>query len=220
MALIRELADGQVSVKGPIVTINLRELPDGYSRDEELLLQIPVKIKLRARSAEALPQSAGQRSPQRLKKAQPGTEAAPLPLACALSARTASAAVPPPIRDPLETPTQPSLIRSPTLETPTPIPSEQQIDAEQASSSGGADPGPGEGVPSAASAIHETVLPSGPITVQDSPAHETAAVGARSSRVATLSDKVVRAHSAASGAPLPLARQSVEAKGGWPHGRV
>ena len=121
--------------------------------------------------------------------------------------------VPPPIRDPLETPTPPSLIRSPTLETPTPILADQ-IDAEQASSSGGADPGPGEGVPSAGSAIHETVLPSGPITVQDSPAHETAAVGARSSRVATLSDKVVRAHSAASGAPLPLARRGVEAKGG------
>ena len=192
MALIRELADGQVSVKGPIVTINLRELPDGYSRDEELLLQIPVKIKLRARSAEALPQSAGQRSPQRLKKAQPGTEAAPLPLACALSARTASAAVPPPIRDPLETPTPPSLIiRTPTLETATPILAEQ-IGAEQAqqvlseaqkalseargalleaSSSGGVDPGqPAGGVPpSAAPAIHETVLPSGLIEVQESP---------------------------------------------------
>ena len=82
---------------------------------------------------------------------------------------------------------QPSLIiRSPTLETPTPSPSEQQIDAEQASSSGGAaDLGPGEaGVPSAGSAVHEAVLPFlGTIEVQDSPTpHETAAVGARSSR--------------------------------------
>ena len=78
-----------------------------------------------------------------------------------------------------------ALIRSPTLETPTPIPSEQQIDAEQASSSGGADLGPGEaGVPSAGSAVHEAVLPFlGTIEVQDSPTpHETAAVGARSSR--------------------------------------
>ena len=94
---------------------------------------------------------------------------------------------------------------------------EEIMAARQASSSGGADPGPGEGVPGAGSAIHETVLPLEAIGVQDSPAHETAAVGARSSRVATLSDKVVRAHSAASGAPLPLARQSVEAKGGRPH---
>ena len=222
MSLIRELPDGQVSVKGPIITINLRELPVGYCRDEVLMLQIPVKVKLRARSAAEAPEEGppevpegdGQRT-KRLKAhpEQPATEAASLPLARALSPRMASAVVPPPIRDPLETP---------TLETPTPIPSEQQLDAEQASSSGGADLGPGEaGVPSAGSAVHEAVLPVlGTIEVQDSPAHETAAVGARSSRVATLSDKVVRAHSAASGAPLPLARQSVEAKGGWPHGRV
>ena len=187
MALIRELADGQVSVKGPIITINLRELPAGYCRDQELLLQIPVKIKLRAKSAEALeegppevPEGDGQRT-KRL-KAEPETEAASLPLACTLSAaRMASAAVPPPIRDPLETPTPSSLIRSPTLETPTPILTDQ-IGAEQASSSGGADPGPGEGVPSAGSAIHEPLLPSATIVVQDSPTHETAAVGARSSR--------------------------------------
>ena len=88
----------------------------------------------------------------------------------------ASVVVPPPIRDPLGTPTPPSLIISPPLETPTPILADQ-IDAEQASSSGGADPGPGEGVPRAASAIHETALP----VVQDPTAHETAAVGARPS---------------------------------------
>ena len=178
MALIRELADGQVSVKGPIITINLRELPAGYSRDKVLLLQIPVQVKLRARSAEApeegppeVPEGDGQRA-KRLKAQQPATEAASLPLACTLSPpRMASAVVPPPIRDPLETPTQPSLIRSPTLEPPTPIPAEQ-IGAEQAGSSGGAaDPGPGEGgVPSAGSALHDAVLPFlGTIEVQDSP---------------------------------------------------
>ena len=178
---------GQFLSKGPIITINLPELPTGYSRDQELLLQIPVQVKLRARSAEApegppeVPEGDGQRT-KRLKAQQPQTEAASsLPLACTPSPRMASAAVPPPIRDPLETPTQPSLIRSPTLETPTPLLAEQ-IDAEQASSSGGADPGPGEGVPSAGSAIHEAVLPLGTIEVHDSPTHETAAVGAPSSR--------------------------------------
>ena len=59
---------------------------------------------------------------------------------------------------------------------------EEIMAARQASSSGGADPGPGEGVPGAGSAIHETALPLVAIGVQDSPAHETAAVGARSSR--------------------------------------
>ena len=192
---------GQYSLRGPLFTINLPELQDhqlpaGYSRDQELLLQIPVQVKVRARSAEApeegrppeVPEGDGQRT-KRPKAQQPATEAASLPLACALETPTVvvvSAVVPPPIRDPLETPTQPSLIRSPTLETPTPIPSEQQIDAEQASSSGGADLGPGEaaGVPSAGSAVHEAVLPGlGTIEVQDSPTpHETAAVGARSSR--------------------------------------
>ena len=193
MSLTR-VVTGQYSLRGPLITINLPELPAGYSRDQELLLQIPVQVKLRARSAEApeegrppeVPQGDGQRT-KRLKAQQPATEAASLPLACALSPRMASAVVPPPIRDPLETPTQPSLIRSPTLETPTPIPSEQQIDAEQASSCGGAaDLGPGEaGVPSAGSAVHEAVLPflGTTIEVQDSPTpHETAAVGARSSR--------------------------------------
>ena len=188
---------GQYSLKGPIIiAINLPELPAGYSRDQELLLQIPVQVKLRARSAEApeegrppeVPEGDGQRT-KRPKAQQPATEAASLPLACALETPTVvvlSAVVPPPIRDPLETPTQPSLIRSPTLETPTPIPSEQQIDAEQASSCGGAaDLGPGEaGVPSAGSAVHEAVQPFlGTIEVQESPTpHETAAVGARSSR--------------------------------------
>ena len=195
MSLIRELPDGQVSVKGPIININLRELPVGYCRDEVLMLQIPVKVKLRARSAAEAPEEGppevpegdGQRT-KRLKAhpEQPATEAASLPLARALSPRMASAVVPPPIRDPLETPTQPSLIRSPTLETPTPIPSEQQIDAEQASSSGGADLGPGEaaGVPSAGSAVDEAVLfgPSTPEAQESPTPHETAAVGARSSR--------------------------------------
>ena len=51
MALVRELADGTVSVKAPIITINLRELPVGYSRDQEVQLTIPVKLKLRARAA-------------------------------------------------------------------------------------------------------------------------------------------------------------------------
>ena len=187
---------GQNFLKGPIITINLPELPAGYCCDQELLLQIPVKVKLRARSAAEAPEEGppevpegdGQRTKrQKAHPEQPATEAASLPLARALSPRMASAVVPPPIRDPpLETPTQPSLIRSPTLETPTPIPSEQQIDAEQASSCGGAaDLGPGEaGVPSAGSAVHEAVLPFlGTIEVQDSPTpHETAAVGARSSR--------------------------------------
>ena len=187
---------GQHFLKGPKITIYLPELPAGYCRDQELLLQIPVQVKLRARSAEApeegrppeVPEGDGQRTKRLKAQQQPATEAASLPLACALETPTVvvvSAVVPPPIRDPLETPTQPSLIRSPTLETPTPIPSEQQIDAEQASSSGGADLGPGEaGVPSAGSAVHEAVLPFlGTIEVQDSPTpHETAAVGARSSR--------------------------------------
>lgn len=162
---------GQNFLKGPIITINLPELPAGYCRDQELLLQIPVKVKLRARSAAEAPEEGppevpegdGQRT-KRLKAhpEQPATEAASLPLARALSPRMASAVVPPPIRDPLETP---------TLETPTPIPSEQQLVAEQASSSGGADLGPGEaGVPSAGSAVHEAVLPVlGTIEVQDSP---------------------------------------------------
>ena len=186
-------------LKGPIITINLPELPAGYCRDhhQELLLRIPVQVKLRARSAEApaeegrppeVPEGDDGQRTKRPQAQQPATEAASLPLACALETPTVvvvSAVVPPPIHDPLETPTQPSLIRSPTLETPTPIPSEQQIDAEQASSSGGADLGPGEaGVPSAGSAVHEAVLPGlGTIEVQDSPTqHETAAVGARSSR--------------------------------------
>ena len=179
---------GQYSLRGPIFTINLPELPAGYSRDQELLLQIPAQVKLRARSAEApeegrppeVPEGKGQRT-KRLKAQQPATEAASLPLACALSPRMASE---------LSARALSALIRSPTLETPTPIPSEQQIDAEQASSSGGADLGPGEaGVPSAGSAVHEAVLPSwiqefqGTIEVQDSPTpHETAAVGVRSSR--------------------------------------
>ena len=158
-------------------------------------MQIPVQVKLRARSAEApeegrppeVPEGDDGQRTKRPQAQQPATEAASLPLACALETPTVvvvSAVVPPPIHDPLETPTQPSLIRSPTLETPTPIPSEQQIDAEQASSSGGADLGPGEaGVPSAGSAVHEAVLPGlGTIEVQDSPTpHETAAVGARPS---------------------------------------
>ena len=51
MALVRELADGRVSVKAPIIAINLRELPVGDSRDQEVQLTIPVKLKLRARAA-------------------------------------------------------------------------------------------------------------------------------------------------------------------------
>ena len=202
---------GQYSLKGPIITINFPELPAGYSRDQELLLQIPVQVKLRARSAEApeegrppeVPEGDGQ-STKRLKAQQPATEAASLPLACALSPRMASElsaralsaragdadagqiadAGDEQIADHCERAL--CAMRSPTLETPTPIPSEQQIDAEQASSSGGADLGPGEaGVPSAGSAVHEAVLPflGTTIEVQDSPTpHETAAVGARSSR--------------------------------------
>ena len=206
---------GQYLLRGPIITITLPELPAGYSRDQEMLLQIPVQVKLRARSAEApeegrppeVPEGKGQRT-KRLKAQQPATEAASLPLACALETPTVvvvSAVVPPPIRDPLETPTPPSLIiRTPTLETATPILAEQ-IGAEQAQqvlseaqkalseargalleagSSGGVDPGqPAGGVPpSAAPAIHETVLPSGLIEVQESPPthdEETAAGGAR-----------------------------------------
>ena len=175
-------------------------------------MQIPVQVKLRARSAEApeegrppeVPEGDGQRT-KRLKAQQPATEAASLPLACALSPRMASElsaralsaragdadagqiadAGDEQIADHCERAL--CAMRSPTLETPTPIPSEQQIDAaEQARSSGGADLGPGEaGVPSAGSAVHEAVLPflGTTIEVQDSPTpHETAAVGARSSR--------------------------------------
>ena len=161
-------------------------------------MQIPVQVKVRARSAEApeegrppeVPEGDDGQRTKRPQAQQPATEAASLPLACALETPTVvvvSAVVPPPIHDPLETPTQPSLIRSPTLETPTPIPSEQQIGAEQAASSSGvAVLCPGEaGVPSAGSAVHEAVLPflGTTIEVQDSPTpHETAAVGARSSR--------------------------------------
>ena len=88
---------GQFLSKGQIIAINLPELPAGYSRDQELLLQIPVQVKLRARSAEApeegrppeVPEGDGQRT-KRPKAQQPATEAASLPLACALSPRMAS----------------------------------------------------------------------------------------------------------------------------------
>ena len=71
---------GQCSLlKGRIIAITLPELPAGYARDQELLLQIPVQVKLRARSAEAPEEG---RPPEVPERGWPAHQEAEGPAAC------------------------------------------------------------------------------------------------------------------------------------------